>query len=99
MRTVVVQGGWRAWALLIAVGAVLLVLGLVFGLVLLALLLMATALVLGQRVVRALGLGGRQAAPPSSGATGHDTSGAIIEGEYRVVERPLAARHVSEPSQ
>ncbi len=97
MRTVVVRGGWRAWALLIVGGMVLLVLGLVFGVVLLALLAMATALILGQRVVRALGLGGQSAAPASSHTTGRDTTDAVIEGEYRVVDRLPANRQVSEP--
>jgi len=97
MRTVVVRGGWRAWALLGVAGLVLLVLGLVFGLVLLALLVMATALILGQRVVRAFGLGNRSAAPASSRPTGRDTADAVIEGTYRVVDRPPAERQLSEP--
>ena len=98
MRTIVVRGGWRAWALLIVGGTVLLVLGALFGVLVLGLLAMLTVLMLGERVVRALGLGGRRSGGPSAphGASG---AGAVIEGEYQVVQRPTDERRIPEPRQ
>ena len=96
MRTVVVQGGWRAWALLIVGGTVLLVLGVLFGVLVLGLLAMLTVLVLGERILRALGLGGRRSIDPT--APRRETgAGAVIEGEYQVVQRPIDERRIPEP--
>ena len=97
MRTVVVQGGWRAWALLVVGGMVLLVLGVVFGVLVFGLLAMLTALVLGERILRALGLGGRRSVQPSSGARGPTGTTSVIEGEYQVVQRPVDERRIPEP--
>ena len=97
MRTIVVQGGWRAWALLIVGGALLLVLGVLFGVVVLGLLAVVTVVVLAERALRALGLGGRRPVTPSS-ATRREPGGAsVIEGEYQVVPRPLDERRIPEP--
>ena len=96
MRTIVVRGGWRAWALLIVGGAALLVLGVLFGVLVLGLLLMLTVLMLGDRVLRALGLGGRRTTGPSA-ARAASGAGAVIEGEYQVVQRPLEERRIPEP--
>ena len=96
MRTIVVRGGWRAWALLIVGGMVLLVLGVLFGVLVLGLLVMATALVLGERILRALGLGGRRPAGPAAPRS-ETGPGAIIEGEYQIVQRPLDERRIPEP--
>lgn len=96
MRTIVVHGGWRAWALLLIGGAALLVLGVTFGLVLLGLLVLASALVLGQRAMQALGLGGRHATPRSA-TSGSRGAGTVIEGEYHVVTRPAPGREIGEP--
>ncbi len=83
MRPVVVQGGWRMWALLIGGGAVLLVLGLTVGLLLLGLLAVAGVLLLAQRALQAIGLGGRRASVHA--ATAPDDG--VIDGEFHVVSR------------
>ena len=97
MRTVVVQGGWRAWVLLVVGGMVLLVLGVLFGVLVLGLLAMLTALVLGERILGAFGLGGRRSVPPSPSPRGETGPASVIEGEYQVVQRPLGERQISEP--
>jgi hypothetical protein len=81
VRVVVVQGGWRMWALLIVGGVILLVLVLTVGLMMLGILAVAGVLLLGQRALRAIGLGGRRihadtTAVPENG---------IIEGDFHVV--------------
>ncbi len=96
MRTVVVRGGWRAWALVIVGGALLLVLGVLFGVLVLGLLVMLTVLMLGARILRALGLGGRRSAGPSS-TRGASSQGAVIEGEYQVVQRSTDELRIQEP--
>ena len=97
MRTIEVRGGWRAWALLVVGSMVLLVLGVLFGVLVLGLLVMATALVLGQRILRALGLGGRRPATPTSATHGGTHPYSVIEGEYQVVQRPTDERQIAEP--
>jgi hypothetical protein len=87
MRTFEVRGGWQAWALLIVGSMVLLVLGVLFGVLVLGLLVMATVLVLGQRILRALGLGGRRSVPPTSATRGGTYPDSVIEGEYQVLQR------------
>ena len=83
MRTVVVQGGWRMWALLIVGGVILLVLGLTIGLIMLGVLAIAGVVLLGQRALQAIGLGGRriQADAPAVPEDG------IIDGDFRVISR------------
>ena len=97
MRTIVVRGGWRAWALLIVGGMLLLVLAVLFGVLVLGLLTMLTALVLGQRILRALGLGGRRPVARSSGTRRAAGPASVIEGEYRVVQPPNDERRIPEP--
>jgi hypothetical protein len=84
MRTVVVQGGWQMWALLIIGGALLLMLGLVAGLVLLGLLAVAGLLLLGQRALQALGL----VRPPARVTSPSSSPDGVIDGEFRVVGQP-----------
>ena len=99
MRTIVVQGGWRAWALLVVGGGVLLVLGVTFGLFVLGLLVLVSVLVLGQRALQAIGLGGRRTPPKSarSAPGGPHSAGTVIEGEYQVVTRPERSHEIAEP--
>ena len=97
MRTMVVRGGWQAWVLLIVGGMVLLVLGVLFGVLVLGLLTMLTVLVLGQRILRALGLGGQRSVPPSAATRRETGATSVIEGEYRVVQRPIDERRIPEP--
>ena len=97
MRTIEMRGGWRAWALLIVGSMVLLVLGVLFGVLVLGLLVMATVLVLGQRILRALGLGGGRPATPASATRGGTGTSSVIEGEYQVVQRPTDERRIPEP--
>ena len=95
----VVQGGWRAWALLVVGGAVMLVLAVLFGVLVLGLLALVTAVVLADRALRALGLGGRRPVTPSSATRGEGGPASVIEGEYRVVQRPVDEPRVPEPRQ
>ena len=83
MRTVVVQGGWRMWVLLIVGGVILLVLSLTVGLMLLGALAVAGVLLLGQRALWAIGLGGRRIRADTT-AVFED---GIIDGEFHVIGR------------
>jgi hypothetical protein len=74
---VVVVGGWRAYLLLAALLALMLVLLFAVGVVALTLLAVGAVALVAHRALRALGLT-RPARRASDG---------IIEGEYRVVER------------
>jgi Na+-transporting methylmalonyl-CoA/oxaloacetate decarboxylase gamma subunit len=87
VRTVVVRGGWRAWVALVAAGAVLAVVGVAFGALVLVLLAVLTTLVIGDRLLRAVGL--RRPAPRR--VPWPPAADGAIEGEYRVVERRTAA--------
>ena len=80
---VVVIGGWRAYALGALVLAVLLVLLFFVGAAILALAAVAAVALVGHRALRALGL---IRSAPRVGPTPR-TSGEVIEGRYRVVER------------
>ena len=81
MRTVVVQGGWRMWALLIVGGVTLLVLGLTVGLIMLGVLAVAGVLLLGQRALQAIELGRRRRQADATAVP----EGGIIDGEFRVM--------------
>ena len=94
MRTVVVRGGWQAWALLILGGAVVLVLGLTVGIVLLGLLAVGAVVLLGQRALQALGIGGWRKPVGSSTTTPAD---GIIDGDFQVVRRESSTRMLAEP--
>lgn len=94
MRTVVVRGGWQAWALLILGGAVVLVLGLTVGIVLLGLLAVGAVILLGQRALQALGIGGWRRPVGSSTTTSAD---GIIDGDFQVVRRESSTRMLAEP--
>ena len=83
MRTVVVQGGWRMWALLIVGGVILLVLGLTVGLIMLGVLAVAGVLLLGQRALWAIGLGGWRIQADTT-AVSED---GIIDGDVHVIRR------------
>ena len=83
MRTVVVQGGWRTWALLIVGGVILLVLGLTVGLMLLGVLAVAGVLLLGQRALWAIGLGGQRIQADTTAVSEDD----IIDGDFHVIRR------------
>ncbi|MCC7371858.1 MAG: hypothetical protein IT306_25810 [Chloroflexi bacterium] len=93
MRTVVVRGGWQAWALLILGGAAVLVLGVTVGIVLLGLLAVGVVVLLGQRALRAFGVGGRS---QPVGPARADAGGDIIDGEFHVVSRDSGNRVLSE---
>lgn len=85
MRTVVLQGGWRMWLLLILGGALVLALGLVAGVILLGLLAVGVVALLGHRLLQSLGLVSRhtmaEAAhrPPAAGPDG------TVDADFRVV--------------
>jgi Na+-transporting methylmalonyl-CoA/oxaloacetate decarboxylase gamma subunit len=81
MPTVVVQGGWRMWALLIVGGVTLLVLGLTVGLIMLGVLAVAGVLLLGQRALQAIGLDRRRTQAEATAVP----ADSIIDGEYRVM--------------
>lgn len=83
MRTVVVQGGWRTWALLVVGGAILLVLGVTVGLVMLGVLAVAGLLLLGRRALQTIGLGKW----PIQADTTTAPEAGIIDGEFRVMSR------------
>ena len=93
MRTVVVQGGWRVWALLIVGGAVLIALTLTVGVLLLGALAVGAVLLLGQRLLHAIGLGGRRT-PVSSAAEAGD---GVIDGEFHVVSHQTTVRQLPAP--
>lgn len=97
MQTMIVRGGWRAWALLIVGGAVLLVVGLTVGVIALGVLAVAGALLLGQRALRTIGLGGKPAPPAAPSA--QSDAGGVIDGEFQVVTRQSGNRTLSEPDQ
>ena len=97
MQSIIVRGGWRAWALLIVGGAVLLVVGLTVGVIALGVLAVAGVLLLGQRALRSIGLGGKPA--PSTAAPGRHDAGGVIDGEFQVVTRQSGNRTLSEPDQ
>ena len=81
MRMVVVQSGWRMWALLIVGGVILLVLGLAVGLMVLGVLAVAGVLLLGQRALQAIGLGGRRIQADTTAVPEHG----IIDGDFHIV--------------
>ena len=83
MRMVVVQGGWRMWALLIVGGVILLVLGLTIGLIMLGVLTVAGVLLLGQRALQAIGLDGRRIQVDTTAAS----EDGIIDGDFHVIRR------------
>ena len=83
MRTVVIQGGWRLWTLLIVGGAVALVLALTVGVLLLGVFAVAAVLFLGQRLMQAIGLGSR---PRVTHGTTEPADG-VIDGDFQVVSR------------
>lgn len=85
MRTVVVQGGWRVWALIIVGGAVLIALTLTVGVLLLGALVIGAALLAGQRLMQMVGLGGKRSSMDTPTTAG-DT---VIDGEFHVVSRPV----------
>jgi hypothetical protein len=93
MRTVVVQGGWRVWLALIVGGAVLLALTLTIGVLLLGVIAIGGALLLGQRLLQAVGLGGKRT-PMDTPAAGSDT---VIDGEFHVVSRDVTIRQLPAP--
>lgn len=86
MRTVVVQGGWRVWAALIVGGAVLLALTLTVGVLLLGVIAIGAVLVLGQRLLQAIGLGGKR---PSMDTTTTAAGDTVIDGDFHVISRPV----------
>ena len=97
MRTVVVQGGWRVWAVLIVGGALLLAVGLIASLFLLGAAVVGALMLLSYRALHALGLAGRR--------SGHETpaspSDGIVDADFQVVgQRMLPERlesHEPEP--
>jgi membrane-bound ClpP family serine protease len=95
MRTVVVQGSWRTWALLIVGGVILLVLGLTVGLMMLGILALAGVVLLGQRALQAIGLGGRRIQTDTT-AVPEDR---IIDGDFRVISSSATAtsNHLADP--
>lgn len=93
MRTVIVQGGWRVWALLIVGGAVMLVLTMTVGVLLLGVIAIGGALLLGQRLLQAIGLGGRRAPMNPPTAPGET----VIDGEFHVVSRETTVRQLPAP--
>jgi hypothetical protein len=97
MQTIIVRGGWRAWALVVVGGALLLVVGLTVGILALGVLAVAGALLLGQRALRTIGLGGKSAPPAAPSA--HPDAGGVIDGEFQVVTRQTGNRTLSEPDQ
>ena len=97
MQTIIVRGGWRAWALLVVGGALVLVLGLTVGVIALGILAVAGALLLGQRALRAVGIGEKPSAP--SAAAGRPDADSVIDGEFHVVSRPTGSKTLSDPDQ
>ena len=95
MRVVVVQGGWRMWALLVVGGVILLVLGLTVGLMMLGILAVAVVMLLGQRALQAIGLGGRRIQADTTAAT----EDGIIDGDFRVISSSATAtsNHLADP--
>lgn len=94
MQTVIVRGGWQAWALLILGGALVLVLGLTVGIVLLGLLAVGAVVLLGQRALHALGIGRRDRTVGSATTAPAD---GIIDGEFHVVRREPHERILADP--
>jgi hypothetical protein len=100
MQTIIVRGGWRAWALLILGGALVLVIGLTVGVIALGVLAVAGALLLGQRALRTIGLGPKSTTvTPPGAATGRPDAGAVIDGDFHVVTRQTGNRTLSESDQ
>ena len=95
MRTVVVQGGWRTWALLVVGAAILLVLGITVGLVMLGVIAVAGLLLLGRRALQTIGLGKR----PIQADTTTAPEAGIIDGEFRVMSRSttVASNQLPDP--
>jgi hypothetical protein len=85
MRTVVVQGGWRVWAMLIVGGALLLAVGLVASLFLLGAAVIGALVLVSYRALYALGLVGRRPSMDTPTAAGET----VIDGDFHVVNRPV----------
>jgi hypothetical protein len=90
MRTVVVQGGWRVWAMLIVGGALLLAVGLIASLFLLGAAVVGALALLGYRALYALGLAGRKAGreTPASPSDG------IVDADFQVVGQRMLPEHL-----
>ena len=97
MRTVVIQGGWRMWALLILGGALVLALGLVAVVVLLGLLAVGAVALLGHRLLQALGLVSRRPMAEAVRRSPMDGSDGIVDADFQVVGRRALADPAREP--
>jgi hypothetical protein len=85
MRTVVIQGGWRMWLLLVLGGTLVLALGLVAGVILLGLLAVGLVVLAGFRVLQALGVVSRRPVGDGVRRSSTDSAGGIVDADFQVV--------------